>query len=137
MKKFLLVLLFMIFCINSCYASIWVEIFEKQYLDVDSIVTNETSHNIKFWIKALRKNPKDMVPMVNKPYWYTLNLWNIDCENRYSRIESIYVYGLKNEILYSDSYIPDWNAIAPDTYAEGYYRLFCLLPFKENPIINR
>lgn len=117
-----------------CFAANWVEIFEKQYLDIENVKTNKSHNTIQFWVKTLRKDPKELFD--NKPYWFMINKWNIDCDNKYSRIESVNVYDLKGKNIYSDSYIPKWNDIIPDTYADGYYRLFCLIPFEQNPLLK-
>lgn len=115
------------------FAANWTEIFEKQYVDLESIKINKKDNTVQFWVKALRKDPKELFD--DKPYWYMINKWNISCY-KYSRIESINVYDLNEKIIYSDSYIPKWNDIIPDTYADGYYRLFCLIPFEQNPLLK-
>ena len=51
-------------------------------------------------------------------------------------MESFTVYDLKQNIIYSDDKATEWHHIIPDTYMDGYYRLFCLVPFEENPLLN-
>ena len=136
MKKILAFILFLMLSALPCFAAKWAEIFEKQYIDFETVNPNEEYKTIQFWVKALRKDPKEVFPLTNKPYWYSVSKWNIDCEHRLSRIENINVYDLQKKLVYSDDYIPDWNEIVPDTYADGYYRLFCLIPFADNPILK-
>ena len=138
MKKILLFLTLIIFT-SPVFAVQWVEIFEKQYLDMSTLEPNYNNNTIKFWVKALRKDPKDTFPNYEGrlvPYWYSINKWNLDCSNKKERIEMVAVYDLKGKPIYWDEDIPEWNTIIPDTYADGFYRLFCVVPFINNPLLN-
>lgn len=136
MRKVLLIILCLILVSLSANAAQWIEIFEKQYVDMSSIEITPKINNIQFWVKALRKDPKEVFPVTNKPYWYTVNKWSMNCNSKTERIEAMAVYDLQGKVVYSDNYKPEWNEIIPDTYADGYYRLFCLIPFEENPILK-
>ena len=134
MKKLLIVFLLIILS-PLVNAAQWIEIFEKQYIDFQSIELFPKENIIKFWVKALRKDPNDK--FADLDYWYTMSKWNLSCNSKQTRIESIAIYDLKQKIIFSDDTTPNWNAIIPETYADGYYRLFCLIPFNENPLFKR
>jgi hypothetical protein len=133
MKK-ILILLFLLVSASPVFAAEWREIFEKKYIDMSSI--ERSGDVITFWTKFLRKDAKEVFPINNKPYWYTISRWNIDCANKKARINVITVYDLKGDLMYSDEYNSEWNTIIPDTYADGFYRLFCLLPYEDNPLLK-
>ena len=123
MKKFLILALFFVILSPFAIASDWFEIFEKQYIDFSSIQISPQTKTIKFWVKKLRTNPKEKFLGID--YWYAMNKWSISCSTRQSRIESVTIYDLKKQVIYSDDTIPEWNEIVPDTYAEGYYKILC------------
>ena len=128
-------LLLLVFA-SPVFAACWGEIFEKQYLDLESIKPNSENNTISFWIKKYNKDIKQLLPMTNQKYLYSISRWNIDCTNQKSRISSMAVYDLKENLIYSDDFVPDWNSIIPGTYADAFYRIFCLVPFDKNPIIT-
>ena len=125
MKKVLALFLVLLFS-TPVFAAEWREIFEKKYLDISSIERKDDI--ITFWTKFLRKDSKELAPGLNKPYWYVIHHWNINCANKKERIDTLAIYGLKGEVMYSDDYTPEWNTIIPDTYADGLYSLFCIAP---------
>ncbi len=133
MKKVLALFLVLLFS-TPVFAAEWREIFEKKYLDISSIERKDDI--ITFWTKFLRKDSKELAPGLNKPYWYVIHHWNINCANKKERIDTLAIYGLKGEVMYSDDYTPEWNTIIPDTYADGLYSLFCIAPYEENPLLN-
>lgn len=129
---FLITLLILLF--SSCFASNWLEIFDKKYVDFDSVTKKYDV--VSFWTKNLRDDPKDK--FMNKDYWFNLAHWRIDCNNKKSYIDELIFYDSKKNIIgapYKAGY-PDWSAIIPDSYVEGYYRMFCLIPLEENPLLN-
>ena len=133
MKKFLILFILLVF-VSPVFAANWVEVFEKNYLDVSSL--EQHNNIVTFWVKSLRKDPKDVIPVLNKSYWFSLDRWNINCANKKERIDVVNVYGLKGELLYTDEYVPEWRTIVPDTYADGFYNMFCSVPFEDNPWFN-
>ena len=133
MKKTFIVLLLLIFCLPVSAAK-WGEIFEKKYIDLETIIPNDNNKTVTFWTKDLRKNANDK--FMGQDYWFTLNKWEISCKNKMSRIRSIYIYDLQNNLILEDTNVPSFNEIVPETYADGYYRLFCLVPFDENPFFK-
>jgi hypothetical protein len=133
MKK-ILALVILLSITAPVFATDWKVIFEKKYLDISSI--ERKGDIITFWTKFLRKDSKELAPGLNKPYWYILHHWNMDCANKKERIDTLAIYGLKGELIYSDDYTPEWNTIIPDTYADGFYNIFCSVPYDENPWLN-
>lgn len=133
MKKVLILFLLLGF-VSPVFAAEWREIFEKKYIDISSIERN--GDIITFWVKFLRKDSREVLPVLNKPYWYTIDRWNIDCLNKKERIDVMTAYGLKGDLIYSDEYNAEWNSIVPDTYSDLFYRLFCIVPYKDNPFLN-
>ncbi len=132
MKKLSIILLL---CLNCCFASKWVDIFENQYLDFDSIVPTYTTNVISFWIKKYPANKKEKFE--NKKYLFSVHKMDIDCKNKKSRISATAVYDKNRKLIYNTEEVSNWDLIIPDTYADGYYRLFCLIPFSDNPLINK
>lgn len=122
MKKILTIVLLFVFSL-PVLASNWVELFEKKYVDMETVEFNPRTQIVTFWLKALRTDPKDKI--LDKDYWYTLSHWNISCKDRTTKIENIVVYDLKGNIISSGYKDYNWEAIIPDTYAEGYYKIFC------------
>lgn len=140
MKKILFVLFLLIVFISPVFAANWVEIFEKKYIDMSSLEPDYNSNTIMFWVKNLRKDPNDTFPNFegkNVPYWYSMAQWQLDCTNKKSQIHAYAIYDLKQEVIFSTEHLSDWGTIIPETYADGYYRLFCIAPFKDNPILNK
>lgn len=135
MKKFLIVFLLIVLSL-PVFASNWVQIFEKQYLDFESIKVDYKNNTVSFWVKALRKNATDKFD--GKDYWYMLDYYTYDCSQKKTSLDVMMVYDLKNNLIFSNEWsYHDWQTIAPDTYADGYYRMFCLVPFNENPLLKR
>lgn len=134
MKKFIFLIIGVLILALPVLAADWKEIFEKKYIDFETITVNDYDKTIRFWEKALRKDVNDKYD--GKPYWYTMSKFAISCSSKQSRIEAFAIYDLKGKILYSDNYKPEWNEIFPDTYADGYYRLFCIVDFLQNPLLN-
>lgn len=144
MKK--LLVLFSLLCMAlPCFATNpdYIELFEKTYLNVNRIDVYKSLNVVSFWIKSLNKNPKDKANWFAKAdgssvqWWYTLGNIQIDCKNRKSRTATLAIYDLKGMPLDTSDNITEWNTIIPDTYADAYYNLFCLVPYDENPLINK
>lgn len=134
MKKIFLIIFLNVFLLsNVCIASNWIEILEKKYIDADTISINNMGY-VSFWIKALRKQDEELA-LIGKNFWYSLDKHTIDCKYKKISSEVIMIYDLKEKLIFSDE-LPSyqWHSIAPDTYADAYYNLFCLVPFEENPL---
>ena len=133
MKKIICTLLLLGACL-PVFAAKWGEIFEKKYIDLETITPNYQYKTVTFWTKDLRKNASDKI--LGKDYWFTMNKWEISCNDKMSRIRSIYVYDLQSNLMFEDTTVPSFNEIIPENYADGYYRLFCLVPFDKNPFFK-
>jgi hypothetical protein len=134
MKKFLV---FLLFCFMlPCSASNWLEMFEKKYIDLESIQLDYKNNQITFWLKSLRKDATEKFEGME--FWYTLDQFTIDCSQKRASLNVLMVYDLKQKLIFSNEWeYKDWQTIAPDTYIEGYYRYFCLIPFNDNPLLKR
>ena len=134
MKK-LAIIMFLILATNICYAARWFEILDKKYIDISSIDVNPLEH-VTFWIKALKK-PGETITGIGSNFWYSLDKFTVDCRNKRVSTDVIMIYDLKEKLIYSDELrTHDWHSIAPDTYADAYYRYFCIVPFDENPLLQ-
>lgn len=133
MKKILILALLLIFS-SPVFATNWFEFFDKQYIDIETIKLDNDI--VSFWVKKYNQNKRDKLPVINKKYLYSVDKWNINCKEEKSKIVAINVYDLKENLIYFNNVVFDWNEIIPNTYAEGYYRLFCLAPYKDNPFLN-
>ena len=139
MNKVIILFILFLISVNVCFATEWYEIFEKQYLHLTTIEPHYKDNSVIFWVKALRKDASEKIPNEKGetvPYWYSMAKWHLDCINKKERIEVLAIYDLKQKPIFWDETIPEWNTIVPDTYADGFYRLFCLLPFNENPLLE-
>ena len=101
------------FAVNKDY----IEIYEKQYLNTKRIDLYKSLDIVSFWVKSLNKEPK------NKEYWLP------------TASGTLVFYDLKGQPIDQSDDVTEWTNIVPDTYADGYYRLFCLVPYDENPIL--
>lgn len=131
MKKILFIVLLL--CINLSYSAEWKSFFDDKYIDFENITTNNKENTITFWAKNIYKTNKPKIE--NRKIDMSVHKWVIDCKNKKSNIQSSRLYK-NNNLVYSEDNIKDFQDIAPDTYADAYYRMFCLIPFEENPLIN-
>ena len=132
MKKNIIILVLMLIA-NTCFAAKWVNFFEKQYIDFDSLEPTHETDTISFWIKRYSDNKEKFM---GKRFLFSINKMDISCKNKKARISETAVYGKKNKLIYNIEEKSNWDTIIPDTYADGYYRMFCLVPFKENPLLK-
>jgi hypothetical protein len=63
-------------------------------------------------------------------YYKGSNVNNSTSYNHFTKLNK------RKNLIYSDDVVSDWNEIIPNTYAEGYYRLFCIALYKDNPSLN-
>ena len=122
MKKILL-LFIMLFFISPAFASNWVQIGPKSYIDVDSIDIN-IKGVYSAWFKDL--NPGNWVLQNNKKVWYQLSLINFKCNEKLISSKSYAVYDLEGKILNSDfwdNYF--WQPVIPDSIGELKYNAIC------------
>lgn len=140
MKKFILILISCLLVSLPVFATNWVKVTEKRYLDTSSVrplkdsystIYSTNSNKYTFWIKSL--NDGSVFFQVEEKtsgekVWYALSQWGIDCNNASSALIRVITYGLSNNVLYSHQ-IPDlmleWNNIAPETMMDLFYNCIC------------
>lgn len=142
-KSFLLFLTLLIsFCPAFAVNKDYFEIFEKKYLNTKRIDLYKSLDIVSFWVKSLNKdvnNKEYWLPTASGipiQWWYTMSNIQIDCKNNKSRTKTIAFYDLKKRLIDQSDNFSEWSNIVPDTYADGYYRLFCLVPYDENYSLN-
>lgn len=134
MKK-IFILITMLFLLSSAQANDWLQILDKKYINIPTITTSKKQY-VSFWIKAYRKEGEKL-DLIGENFDYSLDKFTVDCKNKKDSLDNITIYDNRGKIIFSDELKQhDWHDIAPDTYADAYYRLFCLVPFKKNPLIN-
>ena len=126
--------LFILLFSSTCYAVDWFYVWDKEYIDADSIYVNPNTQRILFTNKRLRKNPKDKVN--NKDYWYTIWQDSIDCKELMYTDLSVAVYGLDNKLIDSAVIPEEWYTIQPMTMPRMYYVILCGMPIEQNPLLN-
>ena len=136
MKKNLLLITVAIITMACCvYAADWVQISEKQYLDVSSITSYNYDLNFNndrlysIWQKDLNngtENWKEIEKNIGKKLWYDKYLQIVNCSKKEIAVKSIILYDLKENAVFSNDYYPlEWQSIAPDTIGEGIYTDVC------------
>lgn len=121
MKKILIVL-FLLCIALPVFAANWVQYDEKGWFDENSFKFDGKIASA--WFKEL--NNGNIKPFNNKKVWYTLSLFQADCENKQYNLKTLIIYGLDDEAL--DSYsrnIPKWQDVVPDTRGEYKYMIMC------------
>lgn len=126
--------LFILLFSSTCYAVDWFHVFDKYYIDADSIYVNPNTRRIWYTDKRLRINPKEKVN--NKDYWYTIWKCSIDCENLMYTDLHASVYGLDNKLIASQIIPEEWYTIQPMTMPRMYYVILCGMPIEQNPLLN-
>lgn len=129
MKKFLLLLILFFWSIGACFASTWVAIEQKSYLDIDSLKFDD--QYVYGWIKQL--NNGEIEP-INKTKIHDSKLYCVaDCYNKKIEIISDVLYDINGKVIYSfdisSNFSPrymynNWQAIVPDSMGEFYYKAF-------------
>lgn len=131
MKK-IIALCCLLFLISPVFASEWKSLFEKKYIDFETISYND--NEISFWHKTLRTDPKEKID--GQDYWFVLSKYTFNCKTQKIKTEAIGVYDLKGLPIMTHDFEEEWETIYPDTYIDAYYRMFCLVPFEDNPLLN-
>lgn len=112
------------------YAANWTKITDKIYLDVSGIMPVPNQSNVySFWTKELNDGNQDFV-LAEKSYsqkiWYDLVRYSVDCSSRKIKMNDVLVYGLKNNLIATDSSLGDsWHTVPPDSIVEDYLELVC------------
>lgn len=127
MQKTLFLMLFIFMFSQVCFASEWVEIIDKVYVNIDK----QDNEYIFYWMKRL--NNKDIPRINNKQVYYHLYYVVDNCANN-TTSESLaaYAYSLTGEVL--DSHIsPYFNTpkyasfspIVPQSNGEIFHKFIC------------
>ena len=123
MKKLISILVVFLITLSPCFSTEWKQITDKKYMDVESIDYNDISHIVSFWVKNLRSASKDKIN--GKDYWYYIAKIQIKLPTRQYKITTMALYDLKNNLIETDNgEFAKWEDIIPDTYMEGYYKIF-------------
>lgn len=122
MKKIFIILYLLSAC---CYASLWVEIFPKNYVDLSTVQYN--GRIVSVWAKEL--NPGNWKQINNKKVWYTIIKYDADCFYRKMKIVNLTSYDLKGNLIdnIDASVFGTWDNVVPDTVGEMKYNYFCSL----------
>lgn len=117
------------------FAADWVQIAEKQYLDVSSITPYNYDLNFNndrlysIWQKNLNngtENWEEIEKNIGKKIWYYKYLQVVNCSKKEIAVRSIILYDLKENAVFSNDYYPlEWQSVAPDTIGEGIYTDVC------------
>ena len=134
MKKFivLLVVLFNVI-VNSCFATSWVQVDDKNYIDKDSIkyhVDNHGNTNYRkkeLWIKVVGDEYyKELEKVINCKVEYGLSQYIIDYANNTIAAKVGMTYDKDgnpvSKFSYSDLQL-EYNSIAPDSNADLWAKL--------------
>lgn len=128
MKKILIILLLTIATILPTFATNWVQVGEKQYIDIDTIepYIDDYGHAVPnqylFWRKTLNNgNFKMLEKTLNKKIWYSLSKCVIDVSRKTWAIKFFVVYDLKDKAITQNEYngvLMDWQSIIPNTVGD-------------------
>jgi len=126
----LLVLLFVMSFGLCAFAANWTQISNKIYLDVSGIMPDAAQNGgYTFWTKELNDGNSDFV-ISEKKYsqkiWYDLVRYSVNCSSRKIKMDDILVYGLKNNLLGTESGgDSSWHTVPPESIVEDYLELVC------------
>jgi len=135
MKKFLIILLLMLTIILPTFATNWVQVGEKIYMDTDTIepFIDDYGHRVpnqySYWVKILNNNSsniKSIEKRYNKKIWYTMYKEVIDLNRKTSAMKFFTHYDLKDAPIVGqeiDSILMDWTSIIPNTVGELEYMI--------------
>lgn len=134
LKKFIAYFLTFFCFVPSVFATTWVEIDKKLYIDTDSIeyTKNYLNQNeVTFWVKSLNNGSnmfKDLEQKYKKKVWYSMNRYVINCDVKEIGLSDAVDYDLKRYPIktyyFGKSFL---SAIIPDSFGEYYYNLVCPL----------
>lgn len=134
MKKFYIILtLFLLNC-NQIFASDWVEIAPKMYMNKSSYEYNPRTTEALVWIKALNHEGYNLENINGKRVWYELIYQKFNCSKKQLLTLSSSTYDLKGQVLSSyenpyqnyDSLLErSYRNIIPDSIGELWYIEAC------------
>ena len=128
MRKVLLMFILLFTSASVCFASHWFTMFDKSYLDLDSLKVD--GQYVYGWIKRL--NPGDWALEKNKKVSSKMIYYVADCNSKKLEILASTTYGGNNQVLssfdVSANYNPkygNWFSVVPETYGEVTYQFLC------------
>ena len=128
MKKILMILLLTIATILPTYATNWVQVGQKVYMDIDTIepFIDDYGHVVPnqylFWRKTLNDgNFKALEKTLNKKIWYSLSKCVVDINRKSWATKFFVIYDLKDKPITQEEYnsaLMDWQSIIPNTVGD-------------------
>lgn len=128
MRKFIVFILLLLVSLYPCYAEDWSKLTDKKYVMIDSVKTTNNNAYIYLWNKHLNDKSKmftDFENLYKSKVWYILDYTQVDCQNKKYYIQEIIVYGLKGNILGSNSKLSQEFRITPGSYGDLFYLGIC------------
>lgn len=132
MKKILFVL-FLLIIGCSTYATDWLQIGPKTWVDLETLDVKKYNSNtiVTAWFKDL--NPGNWELMNNKKVWYNLTQQDFDCTNNKINAKNFYSYDVNGNLI--DSYqfkYAQWENLVPDSVGYYKYKIMCRFNEKNN-----
>lgn len=133
MKKNIIII-FLLFIMLPAFASDWVQISEKDYMDLSSIneynaiglYADDVLYSV--WIKNLNDKSEfwtNLEKMLNKKLWYSMSQHVVNCSRREIATKHSALYDTKNNSIYDKELYLEWGSVVPDTNGEYLYSLVC------------
>ena len=133
MKKNIIII-FLLFTMLPAFASDWVQISEKDYMDLSSIneynaiglYADDVLYSV--WIKNLNDKSEfwtNLEKMLNKKLWYSMSQHVVNCSRREIATKHSALYDTKNNSIYDKELYLEWGSVVPDTNGEYLYSLVC------------
>ncbi len=141
MKKNIIII-FLLFTMLPAFASDWVQISEKDYMDLSSINEYNTiglyADDVLYsvWIKNLNDKSEfwtNLEKMLNKKLWYSMSQHVVNCSRREIATKHSALYDTKNNSIYDKELYLEWGSVVPDTNGEYLYSLVCSANQASNP----
>lgn len=121
MKKILTLFLLLVSA-TPVFATNWLQVGYKIWIDLDSI--KSSAGITSAWFKDL--NPGDWDNYNNKKIWYRLNLIDFKCSQKQISAAAYAIYDLKGNLLDSDNWNSySWQPVIPDSVGEYKYNFVC------------
>ena len=122
MTKVVLLVCLMLF--NVAYASDYIEIGYKSYVDLSSY--KKDGNYASAWFKDLNRG-EELIE--GKKVWFHQLLYKANCSNNTLNLLYGVTYDTKGKVLRSSGYYPDtysyYDPVVPDTVAETKYKYLC------------
>lgn len=112
---------------SSSYSSQWVEVGNKEFVDISSIKIDNQTGYVYYWNKLLTYEKKIIK---GKPYWFQLTYSVSDCINNKNTLAAFTWYDTTGSVIethdFSASYyLNDFTNIVPDSRWEVIHNWVC------------